>query len=71
MSFKNFNFYKGLSRIIETTFWVVVALIVVISAVAIKDNGLSALWFPIVMIGFAYIVKLVIYYIIDGFANKD
>ena len=54
MSFKNFNFYKGLSRIIETTFWVVVALIVVISAVAIKDNGLSTLWFPVVMIGFAH-----------------
>lgn len=67
----NFNLYEGLSRIIEICFWLAVAFSVFIFVIAFNDGGIKMIWVPIVIIGAAYIIKIIIYYILDGFANKN
>ena len=67
----NFNLYEGLSRIIEICFWVTVAFSSFFFVIAFNDGGIRMIWIPIVIIGAAYIIKLIIYYILDGFANKN
>ncbi len=71
MSLKNFNLYEGLSRIIEIFFWLAVAFAIFMLVFLFYDGGIKMVWFPIVIIGIAYIVKLILYYILDGFANKN
>tara|TARA_B100001093_G_C25960588_1_gene648938 strand:- start:163 stop:369 length:207 start_codon:yes stop_codon:yes gene_type:complete len=67
----NFNLYEGLSRIIEICFWLAVAFSVIIFVIVFNDGGIRMIWVPIVIIGAAYIIKIIIYYILDGFANKN
>ncbi len=71
MDYKNFNLYKGLSRIIEIFFWLAVVFSIFVFIVIFNDGGIKMVWFPIIIIGIAYIVKLILYYILDGFANKN
>ena len=71
MSLKNFNLYEGLSRIIEICFWLAVAFSVFMFVIAFNSGGIKMIWVPIVIIGIAYIIKLIMYYILDGFANKN
>ena len=71
MDYKNFNLYKGLSRIIEIFFWLAVVFSIFVFIVIFNDGGIKMIWVPTVIIGIAYIVKLILYYILDGFANKN